>query len=96
MFRTGGIAIVSFIVAATLIIMHAIWLEDAARVAMIAAAAQRGELVVTVPPSRIPETMRALRHIAYDDFNTGMTREECCAYFGINDIRLDPGMKLEK
>ena len=95
-FRTGGIAIVSFIVAATLIIMHAIWLEDAARVAMIAAAAQRGELVVTVPPSRIPETMRALRHIAYDDFNTGMTREECCAYFGINDIRLDPGMKLEK
>ena len=95
-FRTGGLAIVSFIVAATLLLLHTIWLEDAARVAMIAAAAQRGELVVTVPPSQVPETMRALRHIAYDDFNTGMTREECCAYFGINDIKLDPNLKLEK
>jgi len=95
-FRTGGLAIVSFIIAATLLLLHTIWLEDAARVAMIAAAAQRGELVVTVPPSQVPETMRALRHIAYDDFNTGMTREECCAYFGINDIKLDPNLKLEK
>ncbi len=95
-FRTGGLAIVSFIIVATLLLLHTIWLEDAARVAMIAAAAQRGELVVTVPPSQVPETMRALRHIAYDDFNTGMTREECCAYFGINDIKLDPNLKLEK
>ena len=93
-FRRGGVVITLFIVVATLAVLHAIWQEDAVRVSYIRAAAERQELVVTVPPSKIPEKQRVLRHIAYDDFDTGMTREEICAYFGINDIRLDPSMKL--
>lgn len=93
-FRRGGVAITLFIMVATLAVLHAIWQEDAVRVSYIRAAAERQELVVTVPPSKIPEKQRVLRHIAYDDFDTGMTREEICAYFGINDIRLDPSMKL--
>ena len=65
------------------------------RVAYIAKEAAAGKIVVTVPPSAIPEQRRILRHIAYDDFDTGMTREHICYYFGIGSVELDPNMKLE-
>ncbi len=90
-FRRGGILILGFVVVATLGVLHSIWQEDAVRIGYIAGQAALGEKVVSLPPSAIPERRRVLRHIAYDDFDAGMTREYVCAYFGIDDIRLVPG-----
>jgi len=93
--RRGGLCIVGFIMIATLAVMHSIWQEDAIRVGHIAYEANRGNLVVTLPPSAIPERRRVLRHIAYDDYDNGLTRIHVCTYFGINDVILDPNVRLE-
>ncbi|MBR2214400.1 MAG: hypothetical protein IJ849_01420 [Selenomonadaceae bacterium] len=93
--RRGGVLLTGFIIVATLTVLHSIWQEDAIRVAYIAKEAAAGKVVVTVPPSAIPEQLRILRHIAYDDFDTGMTREHICYYFGIGSVELDPNMSLE-
>jgi len=94
-FRLGGSLVTAFIIVATLWVLHTIWLEDALRVGYIERQAAAGVQTVVVPPSAIPEQRRILRHIAYDDFDTGMTREHICYYFGIADIKLDPKMRLE-
>ena len=94
-FRGGGLAITAFIIIGTLTVLHSIWQEDAIRVAYIAEQARAGQQKIAVPPSAIPEQRRILRHIAYDDFDTGMTREHICYYFGIGTVELDPAMSLE-
>lgn len=94
-FRGGGLAITAFIIIGTLTVLHSIWQEDAIRVAYIAEQARDGQQRILVPPSDIPEQRRILRHIAYDDFDTGMTREHICYYFGIGTVELDPTMSIE-
>ena len=94
-FRYGGLAITAFIITGTLTVLHSIWQEDSIRVAYIAEQARAGQQKIMVPPSAIPEQRRILRHIAYDDFDTGMTREHICYYFGIGTIELAPGMSME-
>lgn len=92
--RRGGLLLTSFLLVATLTVLHSIWLEDALRVSYIAREAAAGKTVVTVPPTALPKYRRILRHIAYDDFDAGMTREHLCSYFGIGSVELDPEMKL--
>ncbi len=94
-FRRGGACVLAFIVVATLIVLHDIWREDAIRIAYIAREAAAGKTTVVVPPSAIPERRRILRHIAYDDFDAGLTREPVCAYYGLATIKLDPKMRIE-
>ncbi len=94
-FRRGGACVLAFIVVATLIVLHDIWREDAIRIAYIAREAAAGKTTVVVPPSAIPERRRILRHIAYDDFDAGMTRDHVCAYYGLHTIKLDPKMCIE-
>ncbi len=94
-FRWGGAAIMTFIVAASLIILHAIWVEDAVRVAYIARQAEQQQMLIFVPPSQIPPKARVLRHINYDDYDVKMTREMISAYYGIGDVRLDPALTLD-
>ena len=94
-FRRGGAFITGFIIIATLIVLHSIYVEDAIRVNYIAREAHAGVKEITLPPSEIPEQRRILRHIAYDDFDNGMTREHICIYFGIDNIKLDPRMSLK-
>lgn len=94
-FRRGGCLVTAFIIVATLTVLHDIWLEDALRVRYIAEQAAAGVQTVRVPPSAIPEQRRILRHIAYDDFDTGMTRDHISVYFGIHTVKLDPSMSLE-
>ena len=94
-FRGGGLVITAFIIIGTLAVLHSIWQEDAIRVSYIAEQSRAGQQRILVPPSDIPEQRRILRHIAYDDFDTGMTREHICYYFGIGTIELDSGMSME-
>lgn len=94
-FRWGGALVLGFVAVATLAVLHDIWREDAARIAYIRQQAEAGEMTVYLPPSEIPEQRRILRHIAYDDFHAGLTREPVCAYFGIHDIRLVPDMGVK-
>ena len=94
-FRRGGACVLAFIIVATLIVLHDIWREDAIRIAYIAREAAAGKTTVVVPPSAIPERRRILRHIAYDDFDAGMTRDHVCAYYGLHTIKLDPKMRIE-
>ncbi len=94
-FRRGGICLVAFIAAASLVVLHDIWREDAVRVAYIARQAEAGKKTASVPPSAIPERRRILRHIAYDDFDAGMTRDHLCAYYGLDTIVLDQSLRLK-
>ena len=94
-FRVGGTLVTAFIIVATLSVLHDIWQEDALRVGSIERQAAAGVQTAVVPPSRIPEQRRILRHVAYDDFDTGMTREHICYYFGIATVELDPSIDLD-
>ena len=69
--------------------------DNTIRIAYIAREAAAGKTTVVVPPSVIPERRRILRHIAYDDFDAGMTRDHVCAYYGLHTIKLDPKMRIE-
>ena len=94
-FRRGGVCLLAFIVAGTLTVLHEIWQEDAVRIAYIAREAAEGAKTVSVPPSAIPEQRRILRHIAYDDFDAGLTRNPVCDYYGIDMIELDSKLRIE-
>ena len=49
-----------------------------------------------MPCSEIPERRRILRHIAYDDFDAGLTRDPVCDYYGLDTLRLDRTMSMEE
>ena len=92
--RMGGTCVVGFIVIATMVVLHSIWKEDALRLAYIALEAGAGEKAVFVPFSEIPERRRILRHIAYDDFDTGLTRTPVSDYYGLDKLRPDWTMSI--
>lgn len=93
--RIGGSCIISFIVIATMMILCNIYEEDTLRLSYIAQEAATGKKVVYVAPSEIPEQRRVLRHIAYDDFDTGLTHNPVCAYYGLDKIILDDSMSID-
>ena len=92
--RMGGACVASFIIIATMVVLHSIWREDALRLAYIAREADAGKKVVYVPCSEIPERRRILRHIAYDDFDTGLTWTPVSDYYGLDRLLLDPSMTM--
>lgn len=92
--RLGGICISGFIIVATVVVLHSIWREDALRLAYIAQEVGAGKKVVYVPYSEIPERRRILRHIAYDDFDAGLTRDPVSDYYGLDGLRLDWTMSI--
>ena len=94
--RVGGACVLGFIVVATLVVLHDIWREDAIRFAYIAQEVEAGKKVIHVPCSEIPERRRILRHIAYDDFDAGLTRDPVCDYYGLDTLRLDRTMSMEE
>lgn len=85
--RLSGIMLVVFLQLASIVIMRDIYIEDKARVAIIKEHIDSNDIVY-VPPSKIPLHRRALRHIAYDDYDTGMTREHISRYYNIRTIKL--------
>ncbi len=92
--RRGGVCLFGFIAVATLVVLHSIWREDALRFAFIAQEVEAGQMEVYVPYSEIPEQRRILRHIAYDDFDKGLTWEPVCDYYGLDKFRPDWTMSI--
>ena len=92
--RRGGACVLGFIVIATFVVLHSIWREDSIRFAFIAQKVEAGEKVIFVPRSEIPERRRILRHIAYDDFDAGLTQDPVCDYYGLDKLRLDDTMSI--
>lgn len=92
--RKGSTCILGSIILATFVLLHGIWQEDSLRLAYIAQQAKAGQRVASVPYSEFPEQRRVLRHVCYDDFDTGLTRDPVCDYFGLKDIHLDRTMKV--
>lgn len=93
--RVGGSCLLAFILIATMLVLYSIWQEDTRRISYIAQEAAAGKKVVRVAPSEIPEQRRVLRHIAYDDFDTGLTHDPVCDYYGLHEIILDESMSME-
>ncbi|EKU70995.1 DUF6056 family protein [Selenomonas sp. F0473] len=67
-----------------LLIMNETADADAVRVALIKEAAARGDAVVNLPP--IEHTNRALRHVYYEDWYNGVTRDGAEEYYGVQEI----------
>lgn len=93
--RIGGACLTSFIVVATMVVLYDIGQEDTLRLNYIAQEADAGKKVVHVAPSEIPEQRRILRHIAYDDFDTGLTHNPVRDYYGLDKIILDDSLSID-
>ena len=86
--RRGCAVLTGVIALLTLLVMAEIHIEDAQRVAVIKQQVDAGKTKVVVTRSKIDERKRVLRHIAYDDFSTGMTKDHFSRYYKILDIKL--------
>ena len=86
--RTAAFLLLAYTGAAALLLTHEMGTEDAARIAQIEAARARGETVVHFP--RIENTRRALRHVYYEDWDNGVTRDGAMEYFGLTEIEVPP------
>ncbi len=83
----GSIAIGGFIAVAALVITNTMFNENAWRLKVIAAQAQKApHSIVTLPPITI--TNRALRHVYFEDFYNNVTKEGLCRYYGLKDIKV--------
>ena len=83
------LAIVLFIAAAALMVMHTLHSENEIRIALVQDAARlpnAHETIVTMPPIELKN--RALRHIFFEDFSNGVTKDGLCRYYGIKDIKV--------
>ena len=95
--RIGGLAITLFIVTASFTILHTLRLENDARIAMVREASRlpnASQRIVTMPPIELKN--RALRHIFFEDFSNGVTKDGLCRFYGIKDIKVQPGAPLTK
>ena len=86
--REAAFLLLAYTGAAALLLTHEMGTEDAARIAQIEAARARGETVVHFP--RIENTRRALRHVYYEDWDNGVTRDGAMEYFGLTEIEVPP------
>ena len=90
--RLGGGAIGLFLAVSAVIVSYAMTQEQAVRIAYIERKAGSGE-VVELPP--IAMKNRAMRHVFFVDFGNGVTKGGLCHYYGIKDIRIVDGAKME-
>ena len=86
--REAAFLLLAYTGTAALLLTHEMGAEDAARIAQIEAARARGETVVHFP--RIENTRRALRHVYYEDWDNGVTRDGAMEYFGLTEIEVPP------
>ena len=84
MICTAALLLFAYTGTAALLITHEMGVADAERIAAIEEARARGETVVHFP--RIERTNRALRHVYYEDWDNGVTRDGAMQYFGLTDI----------
>lgn len=87
MICTAALLLFAYTGTAALLITHEMGVADAERIAAIEEARARGETVVHFP--RIERTNRALRHVYYEDWDNGVTRDGAMQYFGLTDIVVD-------
>ena len=87
MICTAALLLFAYTGTAALLITHEMGAADAERIAQIEAARARGETVVHFP--RIERTNRALRHVYYEDWDNGVTKEGAMEYFGLTDVVMD-------
>ena len=86
--REAAFLLLAYTGTAALLLTHEMGAEDAARIAQIEAARARGETIVHFP--RIENTRRALRHVYYEDWDNGVTRDGAMEYFGLTEIEVPP------
>ena len=91
--KIGGVVIGLFLAVSTIVISYAMTQEQAVRIAYIESKAGSDE-VIQLPPIEIKN--RAMRHVFFVDFDNGVTKGGLCHYYGIKDIKLVPGMIIEK
>ena len=90
--RLGGGAIGLFLAVSAVIVSYTMTQEQAVRIAYIESKASSQE-VVELPP--IAMKNRAMRHVFFVDFGNGVTKGGLCHYYGIKDIRIVDGAKME-
>ena len=86
--RAAAFLLLAYTGAGALLLTHEMGMADAARIAQIEAARARGETVVHFP--RIENTRRALRHVYYEDWDNGVTKDGAMEYFGLTEIEVPP------
>ncbi|WP_455144460.1 DUF3329 domain-containing protein [Selenomonas noxia] len=84
---TAGFVLFAFTGTSALLITQEMAREDVVRTAAIREAVSRGETTIDFP--RIELTNRALRHVYYEDWDNGMTRDGAMEYFGLYEITVE-------
>ena len=90
--RIGGGAVALFLAVSAVIVSYTMTEEQAVRIAYIESKAG-SQAVVELPP--IAMKNRALRHVFFADFGNGVTKGGLCKYYGIKDIVIVPGAKMD-
>lgn len=90
--RIGGGAVALFLAVSAVIVSYTMTEEQAVRIAYIESKAGSQE-VVELPP--IAMKNRAMRHVFFVDFGNGVTKGGLCKYYGIKDVVIVPGAKMD-
>jgi hypothetical protein len=83
----GAVGLALFTLSAAMLVTYTLRQENDARLAIVQAAADRGEPIAYMDP--IPLKNRALRHVFFADFDSGVTKDGLCKYYGIKDIKVN-------
>ncbi len=85
----GALGLAAFTVSAALLVTYTMQQENDARIAIVKRAAAQGESIAYMEP--ITMENRALRHVFFEDFDNGVTKDGLCIYYGIKDIKVSSG-----
>ena len=83
----GAVGLALFTLSAAMLVTYTLRQENDARLAIVQAAAAKGEPIAYMDP--IPLKNRALRHVFFADFDNGVTKDGLCKYYGIKDIKVN-------
>lgn len=83
----GAVGLALFTLSAAMLVTYTLRQENDARLVIVQAAADRGEPIAYMDP--IPLKNRALRHVFFADFDSGVTKDGLCKYYGIKDIKVN-------
>jgi len=83
----GAVGLALFTLSAAMLVTYTLRQENDARLAIVQAAADRGDSIAYMDP--IPLKNRALRHVFFADFDSGVTKDGLCKYYGIKDIKVN-------
>ena len=89
----GALCLGVYTVSASAVILHSVQKADAIRIEIIQKSARMSIREIEIPPLEF--TNRALRHVYYEDFDNGVTKDGLIERYGLDNIIVDEDADLD-